>query len=108
MRDAHSNVYSDSFHKACTGLVSTLRGTIPKNKPASGWLASDDRPSNQEISSNWVLIGSYFGRFCQFISFGSKWHWSEDKYDEFIRFGVALTNTHVIWNPLREMEGKLY
>lgn len=49
-----------------------------------------------------------FGRLCTFGLFGSKWRWAESKYQIFLKLGVALTNVHILWNPLRASDGSLY
>lgn len=107
-----SNSYPDTWailvDKGYTGLANTVRAIIPDKKPANGYLTTAQRTRNHNISSDRVIVENFFGRLCTFNLFGSKWRWDEEKYNDFFRFGMALTNAHIIWNPLRTTDGTLY
>lgn len=87
-----------------TGLEASFRKILPDKEPANGCLTSQQNVCNKKISSDRVLIEKYFGRLCTFPLFGSKWRWDEHRNYRFLPFGVAFTNAHVVWNPLRRSD----
>lgn len=55
-----------------------------------------------------MLIEHYFGHLCVFNLFESKWRWSEENYNQFLRFGVSVTKGQILWNLLRQDDEKMY
>lgn len=91
-------------NKWYTGLAANFRKILSCRKPAHWCLTSQQKIRSSKISFDRVLIEKYFGRLCTFILFHSNWRWNKHKYSRFLRFRVALTNAHVIWDPLRRSD----
>lgn len=64
---------------------------------------------NAKVSSDFVLVGRYFEReVCLWAVLGQQFRLCEDKYDEVAKFCRALTNWHIIHNPLSASDEKQY
>ena len=56
--------------------------------------------SNRKHSIDRIIV-DVFGRQCTLRGLiNSKWSWSEQLYDRFFTFWVALTNAHIQMHPL--------
>lgn len=108
LNETHPSSWAILCDKGYTGLSAVFRTVTPDKKPANGWLTVEQNMRNQKIASDRILVENYFGRLCTFTLFGAKWRWDEHKYSTFLRFGVALTNAHVMWNPLRSADRVLF
>lgn len=75
---------------------------------ANGWLSASDRQRNQDISSDRMIVEKYFGRLCSSNVIGGKWKWEGDVYDFVFMFAEALTNVHIMQNPLCDDDGVKY
>lgn len=104
-KDSYCAVLLD---KGYSSIKSTVRGIVPDEKPPSGWLSATQRTRNENLFSDRVVVKNVLGRLCTFNLIGFKRPWSEEKYCQFLRFEVALTNGHILWNPLRAGECILY
>ena len=76
---------------------------LPK-KPPCGYFSAAESKRNTEVSSDRVLIERYFGRMNSLWAImANKYTWEERKYDSCVQLSVALTNYHVLLNPLIEL-----
>uniref|UniRef100_H3H7X7 DDE Tnp4 domain-containing protein n=1 Tax=Phytophthora ramorum TaxID=164328 RepID=H3H7X7_PHYRM len=65
-----------------------------------------EETSNDQISSDRVIVENYFGRLNVLWRITTdKYRWNESLYDDVFRLSVALTNFHVSISPLREQNG---
>lgn len=88
--------------KGYQGLLELLRAIHPKRKPVRGTLSRDDVKQNFKKSSDRIIVENFFGRLCQLWTvLSNKYRWKESMYDHIMRFGIALTNCHIKWHPLR-------
>lgn len=83
--------------------------TMMSNKKfCNGLLTLEQVTRDWEISLDKVLIENHFARLCSFTLFGSKWHRNARKYSAFVRFGVPLTNAHIVCSPLWNSDRALF
>lgn len=87
--------------KGYTGAERDVGAIIPCKKPPKGLLSVSDREQSKNISSDRVVVENYFERLCTFGFIGSEWTWGQSEYNLCFNFSNALTNAHIIWNPLR-------
>lgn len=90
--------------KGYNRLADTLRCITLKKMGINKWLISNERASNEKISYDRVIVENHFGRLCLYNPTGSKWRWDKYKHFDFTRLAVALTNAHVFWNPLQNID----
>jgi len=91
--------------KGYQGLALQLRAIIPTKKPANGVLSRAQVQRNKEVSSDRVLAERYFGRLNSLWGIMAKqFKWTEQKYDSCVKICVALTNYHVLLNPLNHQD----
>ena len=87
--------------KGYQGVHEILRGVTPLKMPRNGTLSLSDQRYNGKLASDRIIV-DFFGRLCGLWTLLSrKWRWGEAIYDDYFRLGVALTNCHIKWQPLR-------
>lgn len=92
--------------KGYQGLADHVRCVHPKKGKT---LTTNERKTNDNISSDRVIVENYFGRLCGLWRIcADKFRWSEELYDDIFHVCASLTNFHITMHPLREDSGSLY
>lgn len=95
--------------KEYQGAQRSVRAVIPVKKPIGGHLTRMQRDNNFRIGKDRVIVENYFGRLTSLWSiFSTRFKLSEDIFDTVTRICVALTNHHVISNPLGDNDVQVY
>ena len=96
-------------NKGYQGAQENCRMILPNKKPRNGHLSLSQKLYNQKLSSDRIIVENFFGRLCNLWGLlQKKYRWSLDKYDLFNQLGVALTNFHILKNPLQEIDHQFF
>jgi hypothetical protein len=64
---------------------------------------------NADISSDRIIVENWFGRLCGLWRIcADKYRWSEDLYGDIFHTCAALTNYHIGFYPLQQINGEEY
>uniref|UniRef100_H3GYU3 DDE Tnp4 domain-containing protein n=1 Tax=Phytophthora ramorum TaxID=164328 RepID=H3GYU3_PHYRM len=106
LKEKFPNEWAILADKGYQGLANYLRCIHPKKGRS---LSRAEETSNDQISSDRVIVENYFGRLNVLWRITTdKYRWNESLYDDVFRLSVALTNFHVSISPLREQNGEWY
>ncbi|RHY24711.1 hypothetical protein DYB32_008724 [Aphanomyces invadans] len=65
--------------------------------------------ANAKLASDRVIVENFFGKLKTLWGIVSdKYTWKKDEYNMHFQTCVALTNVHVCFNPLRNVDGEGY
>ena len=98
----YPQMWATLIEKGYQRVHEILRGVTPWKKPRNGTLSRSDERYNCKLSSDCVIVEKFLGRLCGLWTLLSRrWRWEEGIYDEYFRLGVAWTNFHIKYQPLR-------
>lgn len=107
--DRYPNMWAMLLDKGYQGVDNFLRGIHPRKKPRNGHLSASEVADNVKLSSDRIIVENFFGRQCSLWGLmANKWRWSEELYDRFNAFTIAMTNAHVLRHPLRAEDQTFY
>lgn len=107
MTDKYPQHWAVLMDKGYQGAAEFMRAISPKKKKPNQHLSLSEEAFNRRVASDRIIVENYFGRLCSLWNLLSfKWRWSEELYDDFFRMGLALTNFHIRWYPLRESDAQ--
>ena len=107
--DLFTGLWAVVLDKGYQGAQELLRTVIPKKKPVRAELCRDDERKNRKIATDRIIVENYFGRVCVLWAVvRCKFRWDEKHYARFVRICFALTNAHIKWHPLRDVDGAQY
>ncbi len=86
-----------------------MRTIFPKREYCTHPLSAVEKAYNKDVSSDRVIVENFFGRQINLWGLMAKqWHWNESSFDMFSKMSVAVTNFHVLANPLRQGQSPDY
>ncbi|RHY25391.1 hypothetical protein DYB32_008351 [Aphanomyces invadans] len=95
--------------KGYQGIQEYVRGFTPLKRPPHGQLTLEQDRANAKLSSDRVIVENSFGRLKTLWGLVSdKFTWKKDEYNMYFQTCVALTNVHIRFNPLRNVDGEGY
>ena len=105
----NNNSWSVMADKGYIGLQNQVRAVIPKRKPRERELTRSEKMENLKIASSRIIVENFFGRVCSLWSISHKtFTWNHDLYDDVVSVCFALTNYHILSNPLRSTDSELF
>ncbi|ETV74819.1 hypothetical protein H257_10880 [Aphanomyces astaci] len=109
LRDKFPSQWSVLADKGYQGTQEYVRGFTPLKRPPHGQLTMEQERSNAKLSSDRVIVKNFFGRLKTLWGLASdKYTWKKDEYNMYFQMCVALTNVHIRFNPLRNVDGEGY
>ncbi|KAF0708148.1 hypothetical protein AaE_013334 [Aphanomyces astaci] len=109
LRDKFPNQWAVLADKGYQGIQEYVRGFTPVKRPPHGQLTMEQERANAKLSSDRVIVENFFGRLKTLWGLVSdKYTWKRDEYNMYFQTCVALTNIHVRFNPLRNVDGEGY
>ncbi|RQM29211.1 hypothetical protein B5M09_011706 [Aphanomyces astaci] len=92
--------------KGYQGIQHEVRAVLPSKKPKGGILTFEEQRRNDAIASDRVVVENFFGRMKTLWAVCTdKYRWSRQNYDVIFQTGVALTNVHIRFHPLKDEDG---
>ncbi|RQM31002.1 hypothetical protein B5M09_013492 [Aphanomyces astaci] len=109
LRDNFPSQWSVLADRGYQGIQEYVRGFTPLKRPPHGQLTMEQERANVKLSSDRVIVENFFGRLKTLWGLASdKYTWKKDEYNMYFQTCVALTNVHIRFNPLRNMDGEGY
>ncbi|RHY99865.1 hypothetical protein DYB35_013381, partial [Aphanomyces astaci] len=109
LRDKFPSQWSVLADKGYQGIQEYVRGFTLLKRPPHGQLTMEQERSNAKLSSDRVIVKNLFGRLKTLWGLASdKYTWKKDEYNMYFQMCVALTNVHIRFNPLRNVDGEGY
>ncbi|RHY91824.1 hypothetical protein DYB37_011196 [Aphanomyces astaci] len=109
LRDKFPSQWSVLADKGYQGIQEYVRGLTPVKRPRHGHLTMEQERANAKWSSDRVIVENFFGRLKRLWGLVSdKYTWKKDECNMYFQTCVALTNVHVRFNPLRNVDGEGY
>ncbi|RHY70349.1 hypothetical protein DYB30_013643, partial [Aphanomyces astaci] len=109
LRDKFPSQWSVLADKGYQGIQEYVRGFTLLKRPPHGQLTMEQERSNAKLSSDRVIVKNLFGRLKTLWGLASdKYTWKKDEYNMYFQMCVALTNVHIRFNPLRNVDGEAY
>lgn len=99
----NATVLCDSGYQ---GISNLLPGSVtPFKKPRGGELNDDQKDFNKRISKRRIIVENWFGRCKQLWAIiGGRYRQDRRTYNNVFGFCAAITNFHILKNPLRARE----
>lgn len=107
--DQHTHSWALLGDKVYQGDFEFVRAMKPRKMPAHGSLTREDEDYRERLTSDGIIVESFFGRLCQLWGVMSqKFKWGEALYDDLVRMFLSLTNGHIHYHPLRSANKKIF
>lgn len=82
---------------------------LSEKKPPHRRVTMKEKAKNHELFSDRIIVEDYFRRSTTlWVIMSIKYGWEEGLYDVLFRMSMAVTNDHIIWQPIRQEDGKRY
>ncbi|ETV97385.1 hypothetical protein H310_09719 [Aphanomyces invadans] len=109
LRDKFPSQWALLADKGYQGIQEYVRGFTPTKRPPHGQLSMEQERANAKLASDRDIVENFFGRLKTLWGIVSdKYTWKKDEYNIYFQTCVALTNVHVRFNPLRNVDGEGY
>ncbi|RHY26518.1 hypothetical protein DYB32_007536 [Aphanomyces invadans] len=109
LKDKHPSQWVLLADKGYQGIHEYVRGLTPTKRPLHGQLTFEQVAANERLSSDRVIVENFFGRLKTLWGLVSnQYSWKKEEYNIFFQTCVALTNVHIRFNPLRNLDGEGY
>lgn len=109
LKDQFPHEWALLADKGYQGLQHTCRAIIPIKITDKNRLSSQAMTTNENISSDRILVENWFGRQCTLWEIVSgKYRWNDSLYNPIYKICASLTNYHIRMCPLRAEDGEEY
>lgn len=89
--------------KGISGNQRACESSAPKKETRNGRLTKDEELVNRNISTDKVIVESFFWKTVWTIEgLSEKYRWSENIYDDKLFYCFAITTALDLWHSLRE------
>lgn len=106
LRAKYPNQWALMADKGYQGAAELCRAILPKKGRN---LTDEDDERNDRIASDRVICENFYGRMKKlFKIMEDKFRWDEGTYGTVVHVCAALTNFHLLKNPLRREDGDFY
>lgn len=109
LKEQYPNSWCILADKGYQGMAELVRCITPQKKPKGRALSLAEQGRNRDIAADRIIVENYFGRLCSLWGLMHKrFCWNFDKYYDWHRLAVALTNFHIMKHPLRDEDGEFW
>lgn len=99
--DKYPESWAILMDKGYEGSQNFIRSIHPKKKPRLGRLSVQECSDNSKIAQDRIIVERYFGReTALWAVMERQFKWSLEKYNNIMSLCTALTNFHIVHNPL--------